>query len=151
MNPVPNKVCPVILRTIGGDLQILAFEHPLAGCQLVKGTIEPGETIHRAALRELGEESGIHSASVRRDLGIWAQSDGQVWAFVECAPNRVLAEKWVHHAPDDEGHDFRFFWQSFSAPFRTEQWHRIFSEAARFVANAVGSTERNKTGEDEAG
>jgi 8-oxo-dGTP pyrophosphatase MutT (NUDIX family) len=142
MNPVPNKVCPVVLRTIGGDLQILAFEHPLAGRQLVKGTIEAGETIHLAALRELGEESGIRSASVRRDLGIWAPSDAQVWAFVECAPNHVLAEKWVHHAPDDGGHDFRFFWQSLSAPFRTEQWHRIFSDAARFVVNAVGRPNR---------
>ena len=66
-----NKACPVVLRT-RGSREILVFEHPLAGIQLVKGTIELGESPEAAALRELGEESGITSASWVRSLGTWS-------------------------------------------------------------------------------
>ena|SRR5215813_1489450 len=90
----PNKVCPVVLRRSGETLQILVFEHPLAGRQLVKGTIESGESVEIAALRELSEESGIESASVLRHLGTWSSGfEGQIWAFVECTPHGVLPEE----------------------------------------------------------
>jgi 8-oxo-dGTP pyrophosphatase MutT (NUDIX family) len=39
--------------------------------QLVKGTIESGETPAEAALRELSEEAGIDDASIVSDLGCW--------------------------------------------------------------------------------
>jgi 8-oxo-dGTP pyrophosphatase MutT (NUDIX family) len=48
------KACPVVLRSLG-DGEILAFEHPLAGWQLVKGTVEAGELPRDAAIRELYE------------------------------------------------------------------------------------------------
>jgi 8-oxo-dGTP pyrophosphatase MutT (NUDIX family) len=100
----PNKVCPVVLRKTDHVVEILAFAHPLAGNQLVKGTIEPGESIQDAALRELSEESGIE-ALINRDLGVWSSDfDNQVWAFVECAPIRICPDSWTHHAPDDGGH-----------------------------------------------
>jgi 8-oxo-dGTP pyrophosphatase MutT (NUDIX family) len=54
-----EKTCPVILRTIDGRRQVLAFVHPIAGCQFVKGSITSGETPDHAARRELFEESGI--------------------------------------------------------------------------------------------
>ena len=66
----PNKACPVILSCIAGP-RILLFRHPLAGVQLVKGTIESGETPAEAALRELSEEAGIDDASIVSDLGCW--------------------------------------------------------------------------------
>ena len=37
------------------------FRHPLAGIQLVKGTVEPSENPADAARRELFEESGLVS------------------------------------------------------------------------------------------
>lgn len=62
-----EKSCPVVLR--GREtLEILAFEHPLAGFQLVKGSVEPGESTDLAAVRELKEEAGIQS-TVGRHLG----------------------------------------------------------------------------------
>lgn len=62
-----DKSCPVVLR--GREtLEILAFEHPLAGLQLVKGSVEPGEPTDLAAIRELKEEAGIQS-TVKRNLG----------------------------------------------------------------------------------
>ncbi len=134
----PNKVCPVVLRRSGETLQILAFEHPLAGRQLVKGTIESGESVEIAALRELSEESGIESASVLRHLGTWSSGfEVQVWAFVECTPHGVLPEEWEHYAPDDGGHSFHFFWQSLSAPVNPEEWHFVFRRALSFIRNAA--------------
>ncbi|MHC8286071.1 NUDIX domain-containing protein [Pseudomonas sp. XS1P51] len=47
-----DKACPVVLRNIE-QLEILAFRHPLAGLQLVKGSVEPGELTGAAAVREL--------------------------------------------------------------------------------------------------
>jgi len=46
-----HKACPVVFRDPSMQ-QILAFEHPSAGLQLVKGGIEPGENPRAAALRE---------------------------------------------------------------------------------------------------
>ena len=37
------------------------FRHPLAGIQLVKGTVEPSEKPADAARRELFEESGLNT------------------------------------------------------------------------------------------
>ena len=38
-NMAVDKACPVVLRHTT-ELEVLAFRHPLAGLQLVKGTVE---------------------------------------------------------------------------------------------------------------
>jgi 8-oxo-dGTP pyrophosphatase MutT (NUDIX family) len=135
---IPNKACAVVLRGEGKQTQVLAFQHPIAGFQLVKGTIEPGELAEDAALRELAEEAGISSAVIVRSLGVW-QSDweGQVWALIHCQPTRALPETWEHHAPDDGGHCFRFFWHSLWGAAPEVQWHVLFRGALRFIQNAA--------------
>ena len=55
-----NKVCPVVVRLCDGRREVLAFVHPVAGKQFVKGTIESGENPLDAARRELREESGLN-------------------------------------------------------------------------------------------
>ena len=76
----PNKACPVFLSSIPGA-HILLFRHPIAGVQLVKGTIEKGETPAETALRELSEESGITDASLVSDMGCWdAEHLDQTWS-----------------------------------------------------------------------
>ena len=133
-----NKVCPVVLRRVGSTVEILAFEHPLAGYQLVKGTIELGESIEVAALRELAEESGIEDAVVMQSLGIWSSGfEGQVWAFVECKPSQACPESWVHHAPDDGGRAFRFFWHPLFGSTNSDRWHSLFQGALGFIQNAA--------------
>jgi 8-oxo-dGTP pyrophosphatase MutT (NUDIX family) len=57
-----TKACPVVVRIIDGMEHLLVFNHPLAGYQRVKGTIELGERPSHAAVRELAEESGIRNA-----------------------------------------------------------------------------------------
>jgi 8-oxo-dGTP pyrophosphatase MutT (NUDIX family) len=106
-----DKVCPVVFRD-ASMRQILAFEHPNAGRQLVKGGIEPGETLRAAALRELQEESGLGDAGIAQDLGTWDSGHrGHVWSLQLCTFPRPLPETWTHHCPDEGGQEFRFFWQ----------------------------------------
>ena len=63
-----NKACPVVLRIKNNKLELLAFKHPNAGNQLVKGGIKKGEHLESACVRELEEESGIQ-AKVVKQLG----------------------------------------------------------------------------------
>lgn len=80
----PDKACSAVL-CFAQRPGILLFRHPQAGVQLVKGTIERGETPGQAALRELAEESGIDSATVVADLGCWESGhNGQIWSFQLC-------------------------------------------------------------------
>lgn len=65
---VIEKVCPVILREGQKGNDMLVFRHPLAGSQIVKGTVEPDESLKAAVIREMVEESGV-AVTVKRDLG----------------------------------------------------------------------------------
>jgi 8-oxo-dGTP pyrophosphatase MutT (NUDIX family) len=105
-----DKVCPVVFRDSSMS-QILAFEHPQAGVQLVKGGIEPGESVRAAALRELEEEAGISNTGIAQDLGTWNSEDnGHVWSLQLCTFTPALPESWTHHCADDGGHELKFFW-----------------------------------------
>ena len=143
----PTKACPVVTQEVNGELSVLAFHHPLAGCQLVKGTIQ-NESPAEAAIRELLEESGV-MATVKEDLGTW-QSDyeDEVWSFHLCASHQPLAETWVHHCADDGGHDFNFFWQSLCVEPST-QWHPVHVRALAYVRSVL-TTAQNVTRQNSA-
>jgi 8-oxo-dGTP pyrophosphatase MutT (NUDIX family) len=128
----PTKSCPVLLRK-GKEVEILAFQHPIAGFQLVKGTIEVDENPGEAAIRELAEEAGIQAARITSNLGLWESGyQGQIWSFHLCEASQELPDQWVHHAVDDGGHDFRFFWHTLSKPAGSE-WHEVFQGALKFI------------------
>ncbi|MGY2257669.1 NUDIX hydrolase [Pseudomonas sp. SDO55104_S430] len=133
---LPNKTCPVLLSSTP-EPRILLFRHPLAGVQLVKGTIESGETPAQGALRELREESGIHTAFLVRDLGCWnAGHLNQIWSFQLCASHTSLPEQWTHQTLDDHGHIFSFFWASFDdLPFA--ECHPVFQRALRYLTSVI--------------
>jgi 8-oxo-dGTP pyrophosphatase MutT (NUDIX family) len=133
----PNKACPVILSCIAGP-RILLFRHPLAGVQLVKGTIESGETPAEAALRELSEEAGIDDASVVSDLGCWnAGHLEQVWSFQLCHTPAPLPEQWTHQTLDDHGHAFSFFWAPLDG-LPIADCHPVFRQALRYLTVTLG-------------
>lgn len=129
---LPDKACPVVLSSALPH-KILLFRHPLAGVQLVKGSIEKGETPSEAALRELAEESGISDAVIRNDLGVWnADHLGQVWSFQLCHVERALPERWSYPTCDDHGHLFEFFWASLDhLPY--DDCHPVFQRALAFL------------------
>ncbi|CAD5108386.1 hypothetical protein PSEWESI4_02671 [Pseudomonas carbonaria] len=136
---IPNKACPVVLNGSARE-RILVFEHPLAGIQLVKGSIEPNESPVAAAVRELQEESGLRASAVLADLGTWVPGYGdQVWSFQLCEVQEPLPEGWSHRCADDGGHDFRFFWHPLDE-VPTPQWHWVFREALVHVRRALGDT-----------
>ncbi len=82
----PTKACPIVLRGPATALKVLAFRHPIAGIQLVKGSIEPGERVDAAVVRELLEEAGVVAAA-GAVLGSWdAKHEAQIWAFQLCHP-----------------------------------------------------------------
>ncbi|MFJ4294150.1 NUDIX domain-containing protein [Cupriavidus sp. NPDC089707] len=124
----PNKACPIVLRRTQDGLEILAFEHPLSGFQIVKGTIEPDELPADAAVRELREESGIAGVATV-DLGLWESGyEQQIWSLHLCEPLQPLPDTWEHHTVDDDGHVFRFFWHPFGMAL-SDQWHALYKEA----------------------
>ncbi len=133
-----QKVVPIVIRR-RDSLELLAFRHPLAGSQLVKGTLEDDEEPECAALRELAEESGIRDATVGSALGrlIYPES-GQEWHFFLCRVSCPLADEWSFFTQDGGGHLFQFFWQDLeTAP--DSSWHQDFQRALSFVRRRLGS------------
>lgn len=128
----PHKACPIVLRRRQGVVELLAFAHPLAGRQLVKGTIEPGESAADAAVRELREEAGVESRALTH-LANWDSGyEGQVWSFHLCRLSADPGEAWTHRCADDGGHDFAFFWQRLDETPLAE-WHPVHARALDFV------------------
>ncbi|HEY7885871.1 MAG TPA: NUDIX domain-containing protein, partial [Cellvibrionaceae bacterium] len=108
--------------------EILVFEHPLTGFQLVKGTIEHGESLEDACERELFEESGI-VGKVSENLGDWqAGFKGQVWSFCIMAYEQDLPEAWEYETQDGGGLTFRFSWYPLKVK-PSGNWHPVFVRA----------------------
>ena len=133
-----RKVCPVVLRgTLAGHVDILAFRHPLAGTQLVKGTIEIGESVQRAAERELLEESGLVGTAIVEFGSIQMSDPEQEWHLVRCVVEQT-AERWTHWTSDGGGLEFDFFWH----PLDREPdgaWHPVFRRALNFIRQRMRS------------
>lgn len=135
------KAVPIVLRQGPSGSEVLLFIHPLAGVQLVKGTVEPGESVNEAAIRELAEESGIEGASCASDLGAWEQGlPGQVWHFRTMQlPVATLPERWSHHTKDDGGHLFEFYWHPLHGP-NPENCHPVFIAALKHLRAKLPSS-----------
>ena len=131
-----DKACPVLLRNHNGRTEILVFRHPLAGVQLAKGTIEPGETGLGAAERELWEEAGVR-LKANRLLLEWQRRLGEpVWGIYLMETVSDLPDQWEHFCEDDGGHVFQFFWH----PLRREasaDWDVVFADALRAVRETL--------------
>ena len=127
----------MVLRGTGENLEVLLFDHPFAGTQMVKGTIERGESASEAAVRELAEESGIEGASCVRDIGTWEECPlGQVWHFREMSVPKTLAESWSHFTSDGGGLKFSFRWHLLGAP-APASCHPVFVSALKFLQSRL--------------
>lgn len=131
-----NKACPVVLRHKNNTLELLAFEHPNDGYQLVKGNIKNGEHLDSACIRELEEESGIQ-ARVVKQLGVWKPDfKNQIWGFCLMHYEDILPDTWEFETKDDGGHIFTFFWQPLNSPLN-DNWNDVFKRAFQFIKNEL--------------
>ena len=131
------KAAPVLFRNVSACREILVFEHPIAGVQLIKGTVEPGESPGAAAIRELAEEAGITNANWVSELGVWESGhEQQIWHFHEVHTSVALPETWRHHANDDGGHLFRMFWHEFPSQLGPS-WHPVHARALTYLQGLV--------------
>jgi 8-oxo-dGTP pyrophosphatase MutT (NUDIX family) len=127
-----DKACPVVFRDSSMQ-QILAFEHPTSGRQLVKGRIEPGENARVAALRELAEEAGLDDLGIATDLGTWHSGHkGHIWSLQLCTFKSELPESWTHYCADDGGHEFKFFWHDVNRD-ADEKWRPQYRRALQEI------------------
>jgi ADP-ribose pyrophosphatase YjhB (NUDIX family) len=130
--PGSRKACPVVVRHEAGRSEILAFRHPYAGCQLVKGTMEAGETVERSAERELLEESGMIGTAGNYLGTVQMSEPEQEWHFVICDVGKA-PESWTHRTSDGGGLDFEFFWYPLNQE-PNESWHPHFRQALAFIS-----------------
>lgn len=109
------KSCPVVFHPDGAPLRHLIFEHPDAGHQLVKGTVEAGENPVRAAARELFEEAGLETFAATQIGESSEIQAGEIWHFALCRIRPDVRSAWQHFTRDDGGKLFRFRWLDLSA------------------------------------
>ena len=131
-----NRACPVVLRNKNNKLELLAFEHPNGGNQLVKGNINQDEPLDNACIRELAEESGIQSRVVK-ELGVWESGfKNQVWGLCLMHYEGLLPDTWEFETKDDGGHIFSFFWQPLSSPLN-DNWNEVYTRAFQYIKNTL--------------
>lgn len=144
-----TKACPVVVRMIDGMEHLLVFKHPLAGYQLVKGSIELDERPSHAAVRELAEESGIRNARAVRDLGNWnAGHEQQIWSFQLCEVAESLHHQWRFDTQDNGGHVFEFFWHPLKTDFPTP-CHTLFQAAWVQIRSRLYATDSSELSDND--
>jgi 8-oxo-dGTP pyrophosphatase MutT (NUDIX family) len=132
-----EKVCPVIFRERNSQKEILAFRHPLAGIQLVKGTVEENEDLQAAGLRELAEESGISKiAAIEFKGSLEFAEKNQIWHFFLCDVREDLPETWDFFTEDDGGLNYSFFWFALGET-PSGDWHPVYQKALNFIKSGL--------------
>lgn len=126
-----GKACACVVQAG----RLLVFRHPLAGVQLPKGTIDPGETPAEAVLRELAEESGLVLDARALAVGTFEierlangfisgeTPERQRWHVFLILPEAPLPERWAHTAhgsPEEDGFVFDYFWHPLAEAFPDE-------------------------------
>ncbi len=79
---VLQKVTALITRPGLHGPELLVFRHPQAGVQLPAGTVEHGEPITDAILREVQEETGLTNVVIRRYLGSESRQLPEDWRLL---------------------------------------------------------------------
>ncbi|MFA6237465.1 MAG: NUDIX domain-containing protein [Bacteriovorax sp.] len=119
-----TKVLAYILRTNNDLSEVLVFDHrdnPSAGTQIIGGTVDPGEELIGALLREIREESGLvlGPSDIAKKLGETHYQRRDIpeinHRHYYLIYSKNLPDTWAHtvHSEGlDNGMVFDFFWLS---------------------------------------
>lgn len=137
-----------VLKAVACVIQegsLLCFRHPLAGNQVPKGTVEPGELPEHAVVRELFEETGVVFSGDVQALAVLeherhgASGDVQIQRWhLFLLPVSGLPPAWTHGASGSEAEDglcFECFWQPLELP--AVGFHESFEPVIERVREAV--------------
>ena len=91
-----DKVTAFITRDGPDGRELLVFQHPTAGIQLPAGTVEAGESVEDAVLRETREETGLTAVELGKELGSIAQP-------LEPGERIIVVDTILQASPGDEG------------------------------------------------
>lgn len=119
-----RKVCACVVRHGGNGPEVLVFDHPSAGTQLPKGTLDPHEDAAGGVLRELAEETGVVAVELVAQFGRWVRFVGagpdekgamerHEWELFLIRPTSSLPTSWTHAAvgsAEEAGKMFRCRW-----------------------------------------
>lgn len=96
---VLQKVTAFVTRETDAGRQLLLLRHPFAGVQLPAGTVEIGEGVKTAVVREVREETGLSAVRVQQPLVVLDENrpDGE---YV------VVRETAVYARPDPNSFDW---------------------------------------------
>jgi 8-oxo-dGTP pyrophosphatase MutT (NUDIX family) len=137
------KVFCYIVRRDQDTPKLLVFrslDEP--GFEAPKGAVEPGETLGKAALREVFEESGLSALQVVKELGVTQYGDEeQHFLLLEAAGKLAASFKHVVTGCGvDEGFHYEFQWLDVNPAL-----HRLLVQGCnRLVASLVEEL-RNET------
>ena len=135
MSTVIEKACACVMQR--GRVLVFRHPHAVAGVQLPKGRIEPGESAAHAVVRELNAESGLRLSAAPQLVAEMKFTGSRNKGFPDRPPTKQrwfifrfdavesLPERWSHTAtgsPEEAGLIFDFFWhplaESFAASHR---------------------------------
>lgn len=142
---VVQKACACVVRGEGEWTKLLVLDHPSAGTQLPKGTVEPREYPAAAVLRELAEETGLSDIGQPRLLGVWTRSAGagpdeagelerHDWLVFRIDADQPLPNEWSHAATgsaQEDGLVLACRWVPLQHCRR--QLHPLFHDVAQLV------------------
>lgn len=116
-----KKVYAYITREKEGIMQLLVHTHrdiPEAGVQVPGGTVDEGETLEEAVLREVLEEAGLRDLFIERFVGdymtyVKEKQEYQKRHFFHMTLLQNINDSWDHTVSageEDEGLVFSYKW-----------------------------------------
>ncbi|HEY6040637.1 MAG TPA: NUDIX domain-containing protein [Anaerolineae bacterium] len=99
MTRLIEKVTAFVTRRSDRGSELLLFEHPYGGIQIPAGTVEVGEALELAVLREAREETGLENLEIRQSLGAREETFGSN----ECV---IALPATVYARPDASSFDW---------------------------------------------